>query len=58
MRTDRVILMNTLSPDPICKRYQMRMRWRGILAGLALEALAAAAVVAMVWYVCTGIITR
>ena len=41
MRTDRPILMNTLSPDPICKRYQMRMRWRGILAGLALEALAA-----------------
>jgi hypothetical protein len=58
MRDDRRILASTITPCPIIKRQRDRMRWRGIIAALALEAFVATAIVGVLWFVCFGVVTK
>jgi hypothetical protein len=54
LRDDRAILASTLTPCPLLKRQRDRMRWRGIIAALALEAVVAAVVVGIIYAMFAG----
>jgi hypothetical protein len=58
MRNDKMLLASTLTQCPIIKRQRDRMRWRGIIVALALEAFVATAIVGVLWFVCFGVVTK
>jgi hypothetical protein len=54
MKDDRRILARVIAPP----RRQPTMRWRGIIAALALEAFGILLVIGLFWFLAFGVVTK